>query len=333
MEKNKKRKKQGIWKQVLAVCTASLMIAAVTGCSDTGIPIVSEVRENQGYSDAQAMIIITTEKNRYRETYGDEIWQVAVDSSGTTFQAYLLKEVHDYLDKWKLLNLLADEHQITLTSQEKEQLQKLSEAYFNGLTPDDIAYMGVVLEDISYMYEQYYRVNRVVDELTKDVNLDISDSEAKIITVQEIILSSENAAQAAYAQATAEGAEFAAVAHSYSEDPIIEKQIGRNERPKVYEDNVFNLEAGGISPIILDGETYYIVKCISEYDEEATLERKQQLALLRKDRAFRQIYDAFAAEHRIASQGAVWNKVSFTDDDNSTATNFFELYQEYMDSN
>lgn len=333
MEKYKKKKKQGVWKQVLAVCTASLMMAAVTGCSDTGIPIVSEVRENQGYSEAQAMIIITTEKNRYRDTYSDQIWQVAVDSSGTTFQAYLLKEVHDYLDKWKLLNLLADEHQIMLTSQEKEQLQKLSEAYFNGLTPEDIAYMGVALEDISYMYEQYYRVNRVVDELTKDVNLDISDSEAKIITVQEIILSSENAAQAAYAQAAAEGAEFAAVARSFSEDPVIEKQVGRNERPKVYEAYVFDLGAGEISPLILDGETYYIVKCINDYDEAATLERKQQLALLRKDQAFCQIYDTCAAGHHIASQGAVWNKVSFTDDDNSTTTNFFELYQEYMDSN
>lgn len=332
MKKYKKRKKQGMWKQVLVVCTASLMMAAVTGCSDTGIPIVSEVRENKGYSDAQAMIIITTEKNRYREIYSDEIWPVAVDSSGTTFQAYLLKAVHDYLDEWKLLNLLADDHQITLTSQEKEQLRKLSEAYFNGLTPEDIAYMGVTMEDISYMYEQYYRVNQVVDELTKDVNLEISDSEAKIITVQEIILSSENAAQAAYAQVIAEGAEFADVARSYSEDPEIEKQVGRNERPKVYEDNIFILGPGEIGPIILDGETYYIVKCISDYDEEATLERKQRLALLRKDQAFRQIYDDFAAEHHIASQGAVWNKVSFTDDDKSTTTNFFELYHEYINS-
>lgn len=322
-----------MWKRILIICTAWLLMTVVTGCSDSGIPIVSEVRENQGYSDAQAMIIITTERNRYRDIYGDEIWQVAVDSSGTTFQAYLLKGIHNYLDKWKVLNLLADNHQITLNGQEEEQLRRLSEAYFESLSEEDIAYMGVTMEDVSYMYKQYYRVNRVVDELTKDVKLEISDSEAKVITVQEIVLSSENAAQVAYAQVVTEGTEFAAVARSYSEDQVIEKQVGRNERPAVYEEYVFDLEVDEISPIIMDNGIYYIVKCISDYDEGATLERKQRLALLRKDQAFRQIYDAFAEEHQIASQGAVWNNVTFTGGDNSTTANFFELYQQYMNSN
>lgn len=315
-------------KKALAACLAAVMLT-ISGCGG-GIPIVSEVRETQGYTDPQSMILIATEKNRYRSVYTDQIWQVPVDKDGTTFRTYLLEEVQDFLRELKTMNMLADEEEISLTSQEKERLRELSRSYYDSLTREDLAYMGVEEEDVYYMYEQYHRANKLVDELTKDVNLEISDSEAKIITVQEIRLTDGERAQTVYEQVTAEGADFASIARSRSEDAQIQKQVGRSERKKEYEDVVFGLEAGAISPIIpVDGD-YYIVKCISDYDEEATLERKKQLSLLRKNQAFRQIYDAYAAEHPVEIKGKIWDEVSLTSDESSTTVNFFDLYQEEM---
>lgn len=315
-------------KKALAVCLAVMMMAAA-GCSG-GIPIVSEVRETSGYTNPQTMILIATEKNRYRSVYTDQIWQVQVDEDGTTFQTYLLGEVRNFLRELKTMNLLADQEGIELTTQEKEKLGELASRYYASLTSEDLAYMGVEESDVYMMYEQYHRANKLVDELTKDVNLEISDSEAKIITVEEIRLSDAQTAQEVYAQVTAEGADFASIAKSYSEDPEISKQVGRSERQKGYEDVVFNLAAGETSPVIQDEGAYYIVRCVSDYDEEATLARKQQLSLYRKNQAFRQIYDAFAAEHPVAIEGSIWEEVSFTSEDKSTATSFFELYQEEM---
>lgn len=321
IKKNKK-------KQALAVCLAVIMMAAA-GCSG-GIPIVSEVRETSGYTNPQTMILIATEKNRYRSVYTDQIWQVQVDEDGTTFQTYLLGEVRNFLRELKTMNLLADQEGIELTTQEKEKLNELASRYYASLTPEDLAYMGVEETDVYTMYEQYHRANKLVDELTRDVNLEISDSEAKIITVEEIKLSDAQTAQEVYTQATAEGADFASIAKTYSEDGQISKQVGRSERQKGYEDVVFNLAAGEISPVIQEEGAYYIVRCVSDYDEEATLARKQQLSLYRKNQAFRQIYDAFAAEHPVAIEGSIWEDVTFTSDDKSTAASFFELYQEEM---
>lgn len=315
-------------KKALAVCLAVMMMAAA-GCSG-GIPIVSEVRETSGYTNPQTMILIATEKNRYRSVYTDQIWQVQVDEDGTTFQTYLLGEVRNFLRELKTMNLLADQEGIELTTQEKEKLSELASLYYASLTPEDLAYMGVEETDVYTMYEQYHRANKLVDELTKDVNLEISDSEAKIITVEEIKLSDAQTAREVHAQATAEGADFTSIAKSYSEDGEISKQVGRSERQKGYEDVVFNLAAGEVSPVIQDEGAYYIVRCVSDYDEEATLARKQQLSLYRKNQAFRQIYDAFAAEHPVAIEGSIWEDVAFTSDDKSTATSFFELYQEEM---
>lgn len=315
-------------KQTLAVCLAVMMMTA-TGCSG-GIPIVSEVRETSGYTNPQTMILIATEKNRYRSVYTDQIWQVQVDQDGTTFQTYLLGEVKNFLKELKTMNLLADEEGIELTPQEKERLEELAGFYYDSLTPEDLEYMGVEESDVYTMYEAYHRANKLVDVLTQDVNLEISDSEAKIITVEEIKVSDPQKAQEAYAQATAEGADFTSVARSYSEDSEIQKQVGRSERQKEYEDVVFNLAVGEVSSVIQEAGAYYIARCISDYDEEATLERKKQLSLYRKNQAFRQIYDAFAAEHPVEIQGSIWDEVSFTSGDQSTATGFFELYQEEM---
>lgn len=315
-------------KKMLAACLAATMLAA-GGCSG-GIPIVSEVRETSGYTNPQTMILIATEKNRYRNVYTDQIWQVQVDQDGTTFQTYLLGEVKDFLRELKTMNLLADEEGIGLSTQEKEKLSELAALYYDSLTAEDLEYMGVEESDVYTMYEAYHRANKLVDELTKDVNLEISDSEAKIITVEEIKLSSLEQAQEVYAQVMAEGADFASIAKTHSEDSEIEKQVGRSERQKGYEDAVFSLGIGEISPIIEEEGAYYLVRCVSDYDEAATLERKKQLSLYRKNQAFRQIYDAFAAEHPVEIQGSIWEEVSFTSDDQSTAAGFFELYQEEM---
>lgn len=315
--------------KALALAAALMMCLGTTACSN-GIPIVSEVKETQGYTDQQTMLIVATERNRYRKVYTDQIWQVDVSDDGTTFQTYLLGEIQDFLRELKTMNLLADQEEITLTSQEKETLRELSKQYYDSLTDEDRAYIGADKDDVYTMYEAYHRANKLVDELTKNVNLEISDSEAKVITVQEIKLSDEARAREVYEQVTAEGADFASIARTVSEDSSIDKSVGRSERPKSYEDPVFALEPGQISPVFEEGGAWYIVKCINDYDETATLERKQKLALQRKNQAFSQIYDAFAAEHAVEIRGSIWEDISLNDGADSTTTGFFEMYQDYM---
>lgn len=315
-------------KSILTAVSAAVL-AVVPGCGRT-IPIMSDGKENQGYTDAQTMLIVATERNRYREVYTDQIWNVVVDDEGNGFQTYLLEEIQNFLSEMKTTNLLAKERQISLTSQEKEAVQELTDRFYETMTEADLAYTGAGKEDVYTMYAEYHLANKLVDELTKDVNLEISDSEAKVITVQEILLSDLETAEAVREQAAGEGADFEAIAKSMSENKTAAVSIGRGERPEAYEEIVFLLDSGQVSPVIpVDGQ-YYIVKCINHYDEEATLARKQKLSLQRKQQAFRGIYEAFAAEHPVEIGGGLWDRISFADGADSTTTEFFELYQESM---
>ena len=63
--------------------------------------------------------------------------------------------------------------------------------------------------------------NKLVNELTKEVDLEISDSEAKVIDIQQIVLDSLETANQVYNQATAENADFEAIAKANKESIIL----------------------------------------------------------------------------------------------------------------
>ena len=317
------------WKKTAAAIL--LVFAAFTGILffRNGFSIRKETGDTSGFPDAQAMLIITTEANRYRTVYTDQIWQVQVGEE-ESFQLYLLEQIRTFLKEVKTMNLLADERGIQLTGQEKEQLRQLSSEFYQSLTEADRECIGASEEDVYAMYEAYHRANRLVDEVTKNVDLEISDSEARVMKIQELCLETEESAQEAFQQLSEEGTNFSSVARAIREEGYKEQSVGRGERSAAYETAVFSLEDGQLSQPFADGDSWYLVKCVDSYDEDATLERKERLALQRKNQAFRRIYDTFAGEHPVEIQGSIWENVDLTEMGQSTTVDFFERYQEYM---
>lgn len=318
-------KYRNIVKRTLAAICAAMLL---TGCSK-GLPMVSEVNETKAYTLPQSMIIVATERNRYQQAYTGQIWSVELPD-GETFETYLLGQAQEFLQEMKLMNLLAKEKEITITSAEKEELRKLSEEYYESLTEDDIAYMGIDEDDVRTMYEEYFLSNKVVSELTKDMNLEISDSEAKVITIDQIVMSDENTARDVLSQVNGEGADFEAIARDYSEEKETRRQLGRGEASKALEDAAFSLAVGEISPVVEDSGRFYIFRCVSDYDEDATQARKDNLYQQRKKDAFGQIYDQFKTANPVTFNNDIWTGIAFSIDDKTTTTNFFDLYRKYF---
>ncbi len=313
----------------IKVFLASLAAAVfLSGCKSE-IPIVSEIRESKAYTMPQSMIVVATERNRYQQLYTSQIWGVELPE-GQSFETYLIEQVREFLHEMKRLNLLAGSKGITLNGGEKEEVRKASEEYFASLTEEDIFYMGVTEEDVRVMYEEYCLSNKVVVELTKDLNLEISDSEAKVIEVDQIVLSDKAAAEEVLLKVQAQGADFPALAREYSEEGIIERKIGRGENPGSGEDAAFSLSMGEISSAVEENGKYYIFQCVNDYDEEATQERKADLYRERKKEAFDQIYSQFKEENPVVFNSEMWKSIKFSREDKTATTNFFEIYKKYF---
>jgi len=314
------------WGRLLIIAAA--VSAMLSGCK-TEIPLVSEIKETKLYTLPQSMIILATERNKYQQLYTSQIWGVELPG-GQTFETYLMDQVREFLQEMKMMNLLAESKGVTLTSGEKEEMRKASEEYYNSLTPDDIAYMGVSQSDVRFMYEEYYLSNKVVVELTRDMNLEISDSEAKVIAVEEIVMSDKAAADEVLLKLKEQGADFSAIAREYSENGVVECKMGRGEHPGALEDAAFGLAEGEISQVTESQGKYYIIRCISDYDEAATQERKSGLYTSRKKEAFDQIYAQFKQDNPVTFSNNIWKDLTFSKDDKTTTTSFFEIYKKYF---
>ncbi|OUQ16352.1 peptidylprolyl isomerase [Lachnoclostridium sp. An14] len=314
------------WRRCVAVAAAAALLG---GCGN-GIPIVSTVKEIEGYTLPQSMLVAATERNRYRDAYTDQLWQVVLDEEGTTVEAFFLEQVEEFLRELKTVNLLAEEKEIQLNGEEQGRVAQLSQEYFSGLTAEDIAYMGVTQEDVQLMYSDYCLANKLVTELTKDMDLEVSDSEAKVIDLQQIEVWDGETADSVWAMTQEEGADFAQIAREHSVNPEIDRQLARGTGEAALEEAAFALQTGEVSGVIQAGQVYYIVKCVSDYDEEATRERKAELELAKKEQVFQGIYDEFAGEHVVSFGENFWSEMEFSAGDGCTTTNFFELYREYF---
>lgn len=309
----------------LAVFAAAVLMA---GCGGE-LPILSQIKEPQAFTKAESMILVATERNRYEQLYTDQIWGTVLPG-GQTFEDYLLDQVKDFLQDMRQINNMAQENGIVIDSAEKEELRRLSEEYYNGLTADDIAYMGIGEEDVRTVYEAYFLANETVQTMTESLNLEVSDSEAKVVDLQRITLSDSETAQEVLSLVTGENGDFEGTAKEYSEDSVIDIQIGRGEKSQSVEDTVFALTVGQISPVVEDGGKYYIFKCVNDYNQEATQARKEIIYQQRKEDAFYQIYEEYKAANPVVFDDSIWQEIAISKDDKTTTTNFFQLYQEYF---
>ena len=129
--------------------------------------------------------------------------------------------------------------------------------------------------------------------MTEEIDLEVSDSDAKVIEVLQIQVSDQESAQKIYERVTDGNEDFRTVAKEVSEDTEIDRKIGRGEHAAALETAAFELENGQISPVTEYNGNYYIFQCVNDYDVEVTQERKTRLYETRKNQAFRQIYPVF----------------------------------------
>lgn len=318
------QKKTGLKKSISWIILMAVLLVSpslLSGCK--GVELENKTEQVRGYSRQQAMILLANERNRYQNVYSPEIWQ-------GDFQDQMVENVKGFLEQIATLKLMAEERGINLTGQEQETLRNLSDQYYAGLSEADRDYIGCSLQDVQTMYTDYYLADKVAETLTQGAETEISDSEAKIIHVDQIVTASLPKAMAILKLVKLEGSDFDAMARRYSESEELERELYRAPEEDVYQRTAFSLDEGEISNIVEMDGMYYIIRCRDGYDEEATLERKERLQTAMLDQAFLSVYQPYQEEHRLHFTAGFWNQLDFSDHPDSTVTNFFSLYQEYF---
>ncbi len=325
MQSNKYRIKRG---GLLVLGVLFLCVLLLSGCDK--LPEGMLKQENELYTQGQIRLIAATERNRYQNLYTGQLWSVAADVQGNTFESLLKNQISRFLEELAVVDRMADEQGIQLTSQEEDDINNLAEEYYAGLSKEDLKYMQVSKDDVLDLYRKYYQADKTVSQMTESKKLEVSDAEAKVIRVERIETDTKEKAEGLLTQVSEDKADFASIAEKNSLNSQIEFSLEWDSDLKEPDKSAFTLEENEISDIIEAGGRFYIQKCVNAYDKQATALRKEQLAQKKKTEAFQEIYLPYQEKYRVRLNGDIWKNIDFSAGEGCESDNFFSLYHSYF---
>ncbi len=302
--------------------TSSHEQISTSGTSKTVIKI-----DGESIPLAEARVYMLNYQNIYGRMYGADV--MSKEDKVKDFTEYIKDISITTLARTVTMSKLADEQELSLDATTLEEIEKVAGEYYSSLNDTEKEYLGVSESDINDMYVDYALANKVYENLTKSVNLEVSDDEARVMRAKRIFVSSDEALKKVK-KALNNNTEFDVVASEYNEKADLDINISRGDLPDEVISVAFALENDEISePVAADGG-YYIIKCINKFDDELSQANKVIIADARKTDAFDKVYNEYKSQIRTSLVDRVWNKEILYSDDALLSDSFFQIYEDHF---
>lgn len=324
---------------------SGLLLAVMILCSLCGCGRIGSLYFSTSLSDTyiaaghkanlttrEANLIFMDYQNRYNAYYSqtgmEDFWNSSVD--GYTFGEYLKeKRIKEEICLLLLLNDMAVDEGIKLTPEEVKSCEDAATEYYESLSEIELEYCMAKWDDMCSLYQKYRLAQKMVETLTKDAYLEISDNDKRVIAVQLICMDDVNAAEQVY-QDTINGADFLQAAKEYSTLAKVEYQISRGTLHPALEDVAFYLADDEISNVIESEGKYFIIKCVNDFDEA--------LSAANEDNVYRQslyeqwspIVEEYAKGHEISFHRKLWTSMKFYETEAMKNANLYDVYEKYF---
>ena len=327
-------KKLYILLTVIMLACSSFLLSA---CSENKVVLTTGFSSNEAFkvgsekaSVTELTLYLTNIANTYKAVYGEELWTMPVSDNATMWDS--LKELAiAQLSQVKAMKLLAAQHEVVLTEEEEARVKASANTYLNTLSETEKEAFGIqngaVLEQI---YAEKLLADKLYAYLIRDVNPEISDDEARIITVQHILLKTYSQALEVRELAV-NGESFDALISKYSDDTKGTYSFGKGEMEEAFEKAAYALATEEISPVVETTHGYHIIKCISTLDREQTDLNKVKLLISRKQEVFGDTYNQFVAGLEKQENAEVLNTLTIPETGVDTAE-LFEVYEKELGS-
>lgn len=325
----------------LIVC---MLVGVMGGCKKetennptlTGMPNRAEYMDDAvvtidgaGVGYREAMLYLQAAKQEYESAYGGEIWQYILNEDGTTLGEWVKNQTLEQIIYVKLVCAQAKKLGIELDSEEKNRVAERTEEYMGKAEYGTLALYGIARKDVEQVYADTALAQKVYDSVTLNVDTDISNEEAAQkhlqslmlknyhedelgnrtgLTVQELIATLDRF-DSLYKEAT-ETKDFYSLAYANTEEKeYLDIMVGEGDLPEELSE-AYQLRTGEAMQIRTENG-YYVFYCVAEYDEDATIAKKEELIALRQEEAFKKLYEEWQAAAKIEMNEVIWKAIGF----------------------
>lgn len=321
---------------------------ALTGCGkkevdpEAVVAILNGKEIKCGLANFMAQYNAVTYDAYYSSFLGADMWSQDMMGNGTTLEDSVKEQVMDTLETNYLLEEHMADYNVEITDEELQAMQEAAASFMENNNQAAIRRMTATEEIVTEMLRLDTIQKKMYDAIIAEADTEVSDEEAAQRTfsyynitlpeetdstetvetagteaVEEIPSTEEQEAELkAYAGLVAEAAEedFEAVADTYG---LTMSQYSYGSDEEDFAEEVIakadEMTEGEISALIetADG-SYYVIRLDSEFDEEATENKKQEIISTRQSEHYTEVCEAYKAEAEWTINEDVWAAVTFS---------------------
>ena len=298
---------------------------SLSGCVKLPERTIREVPEEvTSYSAEQMYLVLAGRKNEIQDVYTDKIFDVEINDAGEKYDDGVNDMIKDYLEKIHVMTEMCKERDIILSMSDSKEIEKSAENYMKEFEASGNGY-DIKAEDAVQILGDLRLIDMLRADIIEKADIEVSESDARVMDVIRIEHDSADAANDTFNDINDNpNTDFATIARRNSVNSEIELQVGRGDLGDTVEEVVFKLEDGEISPVIPSGGKYYVFKCISGYNEEATAAKKEKMTAERQSRAVAMKYEEYAAEHPYEIDEEAWKTAVKMCNDNPVVPDIYK---------
>lgn len=325
----------------ILLCIITICCITFTGCNSSlaifpafGDTYVFSIGSSN-FPLSEAKIIMMNFKSQYEQYYisvsGEEFWQQTI-TDNTTFESYIRNNViMTEMVNLQALVQLAKKNNLSLTKEEEANAKEAGEEYYNSLNEDEKEYCNKQSDSVTSLMEKYLLAQKTITYLTQNMSNEVSDNEARVMTIQEIFVSDEQTAKNLLEEIQ-KGSSFEDLAKENNLSSKWEYNVSRYDLSDTFRDIVFQLETGETTDIIQSENGYHIIKCINDYDKELSEQNKKKILQTNRYNEWKDDVNTFLEKNPLSINERVWNDCTFYYNENISNQNFFTIYEKYFSS-
>lgn len=334
------------FKITAAICIFIVLSLMASGCSKKSISGRSVRLESGDITENSIVITIGNTGVKYSEVrnycyllkcqyegiYGSKLWDYSIGED-TTIGDEAKQEVVNMITQLKVIKKTAQEQEITLTADERDEALQQAEELIEAAGETDKEEYCLSMQGLAELYEDNILAEKMFYIATDEADTRVSDDEARQADIQYIQIMTEgtdrNGNKVTMDAKTKDltlkrvkklrkeavnADDFASFAQENTDSSQISVTIGKDSDVlgKEATDIALKMSKGDISSVVessAGGNTgYYILYCANDNNEDATYKRKEEIIENRQTDMFKEKYAGWLEEADVNISQSFWEE-------------------------
>ena len=334
----RRNKKRPVWPKIIIFLVILVVAAIIFGPKE-----VKKEEETQWLEGSmlrigdtqvdyrEGMVYLNAVQKDYEQYYGSDIWKYAIDAQGNTMGEIIKEQTLEQIIYIKVVCRKSSELGIVLSEEELQTVDMQTADYMEKLKDSTLLLHGVNADIVRRIYSDNLLARKTFEVTTLNVDTDIPNEEAAQHRFQTIAIRNFKI-DASGKRVSYEGEELAELkarvenlrqqalvsenfyklASSNTEDSaMLEITGGEGDFPSAYEAKVLALQTGEVSDVIETEDYYYIFYCVTDFDMDATYDKKEEIIIARQEEEFRTRYQEWREMTHIEVNEEMWGALDF----------------------